>query len=145
MSLKRATREVTYEGQTFVLRRPGRGGLARLFRHLSERVVGFDGQVSDTLLSIDGTGIEMEVVLHEYLADGPDEWRARGDDGKPLTTPRKQPAWDFEDVDAEAFAHVGEEAVAFHRSFRDVDARFGFGGRGDDDRASDVGAPDGVP
>jgi len=136
-NLKRPEKVVEVDGVRFVLRRPGRGGIGRIARRLATLSQDALGNIDGPLLALDGAGIQMEAVLHEYLIDGPDEWR---DKDAP-----KQPAWDFDDADAELFAEVGEAAVDFHESFLETDDRFSGGRRERADGEAGVAPADGVP
>lgn len=86
------------------------------------------GGVSEILINMDGRGLEMEALLHEYLTAGPDDWRDRDDKGTPVAVDGR-PVWSFDDVDADEFGQVGEATIEFHASFRDVDRRFRADGR----------------
>ena len=119
MSLRKTTHEFEIDKQRFVLKRPGRGGVARVAVRISQRIAG-DGQ----LYALDGRGVRMEAILHEYLAEGPDAWRLKDAKGNPVLDAGK-PVWTFEDAEPDLFGRVGEAAIEFHDSFRDVDARFG--------------------
>ena len=119
MSLQKPTHEIVIDGQRFVLKRPGRGGVARVAVRISQRIAG-DGQ----LYALDGRGVRMEAILHEYLVEGPADWRLKDGKGNPVLDAGK-PVWTFEDADPDLFGKVGEAAMEFHDTFRDVDARFG--------------------
>lgn len=119
MSLRKTTHEFEIDKQRFVLKRPGRGGVARVAVRISQRIAG-DGQ----LYALDGRGVRMEAILHEYLTEGPDAWRLKDGKGNPVLDAGK-PVWTFEDAEPDLFGRVGEAAIEFHDGFRDVDARFG--------------------
>lgn len=128
MALEKKTKALTLDGgRSFVLTRPGRGGVARIARRIAGATDNGMGMPSMHLTSEDGRGIEMEAVLVEYVTTCPEDWIAKDKaTGKPRyhdgTT---RPILDLESIDAEEFATVGEEALAFHATFRDVDRRFG--------------------
>lgn len=124
MALERPTKTVTRGTRTWILTRPGRGGIARIARRIAQATDNGMGAPSLAVVDLDGAGIEMEAILAEYLTSAPDDWRAQRD-GKPANTASGTPLWAFDDCDAGEFAEVGEEARAYHRTFRDVDARFG--------------------
>ena len=119
MSLQKNVKELDFDGQRVVLKRPGRGGISRIAVRISHRIQG-----DPTIAQLDGAGVEMEAILHEYLAEGPAEWRLKDSKGNPVLNEGK-PVWTFEEADPDLFGRVGEAAVEFHRGFRDVDARFG--------------------
>lgn len=109
--------------RAFTLRRPGRGGIARIPAYLARAYVGLSGAAAAFLEGEDGTGLRMEAVLSEYIVACPDDWRQKhvaGNSGRP--------ALDFDRVDPEEFAEVGKRVLAFHARFRGVDAQFGLGG-----------------
>lgn len=145
MSLHKPIKELDVDGQRIVLRRPGRGGIERLHRRLAASLSDAYGGVNGALLELDGEGIEMAAVLHEYLVEGPDEWRARDRAGKVTADERGRPLWDFEDAEIDLFGRVGQEAVAFHRSFRGFDARFRAGAGSDEGGAKPLAAAADAP
>lgn len=129
MALEKKETTIERDGRVWVLRRPGRGGLARLARRLAVAADNGMGLVSSALMDLDGRGLEMEAILHEYLVQGPDDWRVIDPQTKkPSVRDDGRPLWSFEEADADEFAAVGEGALAFHATFRNVDARFGAGG-----------------
>ncbi len=109
---------VTVNDRAFTLRRPGRGGIARIPAHIA-RALAAGGMFPDVVEQMDGDGVRMEAVLREYLVACPDDWKAKNQpDGAP------RPLLDFENVDPAEFEEVGRAALAFHDTFRDVDTRF---------------------
>ena len=83
MSLQKNVKELDFDGQRVVLKRPGRGGISRIAVRISHRIQG-----DPTIAQLDGAGVEMEAILHEYLAEGPAEWRLKDSKGKLLGTAR---------------------------------------------------------
>lgn len=119
------THTIERGGRRWTLQRPGYGGLKRLARRIAQDTDAGMGAPSLAYLDLWGEGSEMEAVLAEYVTDAPEDWIAKTPEGKPRRHDSGRPVLDFEAVDAGEMADVGEEAVMFHRQFRDVDARFG--------------------
>lgn len=108
---------------TIVLRRPGRAGIGRIANRVA---IGLRNDQMGIVQDRDGRGVEMDAVLAEYVSVLPDELAILDSNGKQALDGGR-PMLDGEKVPADLYAAIGEAAVAWHATFRAVDARFGAG------------------
>lgn len=112
--------ERTYEraGRAWVFRRPGIAGLIRIPGHVAS-LMAMGGAFPQLMDGRMGRAIDGRAILTEYLTACPSDWLAKRQDPN-----ASRPTVDYDAVDPEEFADVAEAAIAFHESFRGVDARF---------------------
>jgi hypothetical protein len=120
--------EVGQRAYEVTFKRPGFEGLKRIAKHYAVAIADANpfnaGAPSPVVESEIGRGALMEAVLREYLETAPDHWWAgnkQPEAGKPGLVNCDQ--------DIEEFLQVGEAALKFHGTFRDLDARLRASGR----------------
>ena len=110
------------DGRKYKLVRPGRGGLGRIPRRIAG-VVQTPFGPNDTLWDLDGTGVQAEALLQEYLTVAPDDSWKRVDGQYRRSGGETVQEWDLEDVDGEDFVAMATEVLAFHATFRHLDGQ----------------------